>query len=227
MIMFQLRHHGETHCHSQPSVMATWQTGVAGGTHITAALSARQDMCEATLYWIIYHRNSCQTTRFDYFFLPCNWGWGKSAKLFAQVGHECRWQCQLQRETVTRKYARPHALGIGLGPTSLVEPDCVSQETHCDISDSLVVRNLQPALVGMQCASIWSRKVRPELRERAVEFSARQGVVFSFSSYIHTQTYKSPDVSQCLWMLRESNTIEWRVNTVRKTNYHAQRTKSR
>jgi len=86
MIMFQLRHHGETHCHSQPSVMATWQTGVAGGTHITAALSARQDMCEATLYWIIYHRNSCQTTRFDYFFLPCNWGWGKSAKLFAQVG---------------------------------------------------------------------------------------------------------------------------------------------
>jgi len=44
MIMFQLRHHRETACHSQPSVMATWQIGVGGSPDLTAAHSARQDM---------------------------------------------------------------------------------------------------------------------------------------------------------------------------------------
>jgi len=41
MIMFQLRHHRETACHSQPSVITTWQTGVGGGPHLTVAHSAR------------------------------------------------------------------------------------------------------------------------------------------------------------------------------------------
>jgi len=52
MIMFQLRHHRETACHTQPSVMKTWQIGVGGGPHLIAAHSesARQDMCGAALY---------------------------------------------------------------------------------------------------------------------------------------------------------------------------------
>jgi len=50
MIIFQLRHHRETDCHNQISVMATWQISVAGGRHITAAHSLRQDMCEASFY---------------------------------------------------------------------------------------------------------------------------------------------------------------------------------
>jgi len=49
MIMFQLRHHRETECHNQPSVMATWQIGVAGGPHVTKAHSARQT-CVRQLY---------------------------------------------------------------------------------------------------------------------------------------------------------------------------------
>jgi len=40
---------GETHCQSQSSVMATWHTGVAGGTHIAVAHSVRRHRCEATL----------------------------------------------------------------------------------------------------------------------------------------------------------------------------------
>jgi len=40
IIMVQLRHHRETACHSQPSVMTTWQTGVGGGPHLTVAHSA-------------------------------------------------------------------------------------------------------------------------------------------------------------------------------------------
>jgi len=35
MIMFQLRHHKETACHSQTLVITTWQTGVGGGPHLT------------------------------------------------------------------------------------------------------------------------------------------------------------------------------------------------
>jgi len=50
IIMFQLHYHRETACHSQPSVMTTWQTGVGGGPYLTAANSARQDMCQVTLY---------------------------------------------------------------------------------------------------------------------------------------------------------------------------------
>jgi len=41
LIMFQLRHHRETGCHSQPSVMTTWQISVGDGPHLTAAHSAR------------------------------------------------------------------------------------------------------------------------------------------------------------------------------------------
>jgi len=48
--MFQLRHHRENACHSQPSVITTWQTSVGGGPHLTVAHSARQDMCHVTLY---------------------------------------------------------------------------------------------------------------------------------------------------------------------------------
>ena len=44
MIMFQLRHHRETACHSHSSVKTTWQIGVGGGLHVTSAHSARQDM---------------------------------------------------------------------------------------------------------------------------------------------------------------------------------------
>jgi len=44
MIMFQLRHHRETACHSQASDMATWQIGVGDSPDLPAAHSARQDM---------------------------------------------------------------------------------------------------------------------------------------------------------------------------------------
>jgi len=69
MIMFQLRHHRETACHSQPPVITTWQINVGGGPHLTAAHSARQDMCEVTFYSKTYHPNSCQTSRVDFFVL--------------------------------------------------------------------------------------------------------------------------------------------------------------
>jgi len=74
MIMFHLCHHRETACHSHPSVMmATWQISVADDSYLTAAHSARQHMCEATLYSITYHPNSyhpnsCQTSRVDVWF---------------------------------------------------------------------------------------------------------------------------------------------------------------
>jgi len=106
MIMFQLRHHRETACHSQPLVITTWHTGVGGGPHLTAAHSARQNICQVTLYSRTYHTNSCQTSRVDLcvlFFVPSNSGRKPSARLFTQTGHECRRQCQLlQRETVNR-----------------------------------------------------------------------------------------------------------------------------
>ena len=63
--MFQLCHHQETACHSQPSVMTTWQTGVGGGPYLTAAHSVRRDMCQITLYSKTYRTNSCQTSRVD------------------------------------------------------------------------------------------------------------------------------------------------------------------
>ena len=65
MIMFELRHHRETACHNQPSVMTTWQTVVGGVPHLTAAHSARQDMFKVSLYSKTYHTNSCQTSRVD------------------------------------------------------------------------------------------------------------------------------------------------------------------
>ena len=107
IIMSQLHYHRETACHSQPSVMTTSQTGVGGGFHLTAAHSARQDMCQVTLYSKTCHTNSCQTSHVDLcvlFFVPClrgNSGRKPSARLFTQTGHECRRRCQLlQRETV-------------------------------------------------------------------------------------------------------------------------------
>jgi len=69
MIMFVVRHHRETACHSQPSVITTWQTGVGGGPHLTVAHSARQDMCQKTLYSKMYHPNSCHILRVDFFVL--------------------------------------------------------------------------------------------------------------------------------------------------------------
>ena len=48
MIMFEPCHHRETTSHSQPSIrgcMTTWSTGVGGGPRLTAAHSAKQDMC--------------------------------------------------------------------------------------------------------------------------------------------------------------------------------------
>ena len=68
-IMFQLRHHRETACHSQPSVITTWQTGVGGGPHLMVAHSARQDMCQMTLYSKTYHHTSCQISHVDFFVL--------------------------------------------------------------------------------------------------------------------------------------------------------------
>ena len=66
MIMFQLRHHRETACHNQASVITTWQTGVGGGPHLTVAHSAREDMCQVTLYSKTYHPNSCQISSVDF-----------------------------------------------------------------------------------------------------------------------------------------------------------------
>jgi len=94
IIMFQLRYHRETSCHIQPLVMTTWQTGVGGGPHLTAAHSVRQDMCQVTLYSTTYHTNSCQTSRVDlcvlFFLVPSNSGRKPLAKLFTETGHECR-----------------------------------------------------------------------------------------------------------------------------------------
>jgi len=65
MIMFQLRHHRETAFHSQPSVITIWQTGVGGGSYLTAAHSVRQVMCQVTLHSKTHHTNSCQKSRVD------------------------------------------------------------------------------------------------------------------------------------------------------------------
>jgi len=43
---------------SQPSVITTWQTCVGGGPDLTVAHSARQDMCQVTLYSKTYHPTS-------------------------------------------------------------------------------------------------------------------------------------------------------------------------
>jgi len=55
MIMFQLRHHREAACHSQPSVITICHMGVGGGSNLTAVYSKT------------YHPNSCQTSRVRYF----------------------------------------------------------------------------------------------------------------------------------------------------------------
>jgi len=60
MIRFEPCHHRETTNHSQPSIwgcITTWSTGVGGGPHLTAAHSARQDMCQDALYSKTYHTN--------------------------------------------------------------------------------------------------------------------------------------------------------------------------
>ena len=75
--------------------------------------------------------------------LPCNRCREKSARLFTQLGHECRRQCQLlQRNTVNRLYARntPWVLvwvpcWFGSLP-SLVEAYCIIQEKHISHGDS-------------------------------------------------------------------------------------------
>jgi len=135
MIMFEPFHHRETTNHSQPSIracMTTWSTGVGGGPHLTAAHSARQDMCEDALYSKTYHANSYQTSSVYscvsfFLYSVSNSGRKPTARLFTQTGHECRRRCQLlQRETVNRQFTRPHALGVFLGPIKcLVETDCV------------------------------------------------------------------------------------------------------
>jgi len=109
MIMFEPCHHRETTSHSQPSIrgcMTTWSTGVGGGRHLTAAHSAKQDMCQDDFYSKTYHTNSCQISSVYLcvcFFLygVSNSGRKPTARLFTQTGHECkrRWQL-LQRETV-------------------------------------------------------------------------------------------------------------------------------
>ena len=53
--MFQLRHHREAACHSQPSVITICHMGVGGGSNLTAVYSKT------------YHPNSCQTSRVRYF----------------------------------------------------------------------------------------------------------------------------------------------------------------
>jgi len=109
--MFEPYHHRETTSHSQPSIracMTTWSTGVGGGPHLTAAHSAKQDMCQDAFYSKIHHTNSCQTSSVYLcvsFFLysVSNSGRKPTARLFTQTGHECRRRCQLlQRETVNR-----------------------------------------------------------------------------------------------------------------------------
>jgi len=87
-IIFQLRHHRETTCHSRPSVMTTWQTRVGDGPHLTVAHPARQDMCQVTLYSKTKNINSCQTSRVDlcvFLFLyrvSNQRSWKPSARLF-------------------------------------------------------------------------------------------------------------------------------------------------
>jgi len=95
-IIFQLRHHRETTCHS-----------VGDGPHLTVTHPARQDMCQVTLYSKTNNTNSFQTSRVDlcvFLFLyrvSNRRSWKPSARLFTQRGHECRRQSSLlQRETV-------------------------------------------------------------------------------------------------------------------------------
>ena len=111
MIMFEPCHHSETTSHSQPSIrgcMTTWSTGVGGDPHLTAAHSARQDICQDALYSKTYHTNTCQTLSVYLcvcFFLYSfsNSGRKPTARLFTQTGHECRRKYQLlQRESVNR-----------------------------------------------------------------------------------------------------------------------------
>jgi len=111
MTMFEPCHHRETTIHSQPSIrdcMTIWSTGGGGGFHLSAAHSARQDMCQDAIYSKTYHTNSCQKSSvylWVSFFLysVSNSGRKPTTRLFTQTGHECRRRCQLlQQETVNR-----------------------------------------------------------------------------------------------------------------------------
>jgi len=141
MIMFQLRHHRETACHSQPSIITTWQTGVGGGP-LTVAHSARQDMCQVTLYSKTYHPNSCQISRVDFFVLflyPATevWNYRRGCLLKQDMSAGDNANCCSGRLSIGN--LQGHTPWVFFW-TSLVEvdPDCVIQEKH--INDSLVVR---------------------------------------------------------------------------------------
>ena len=79
-IIFQLRHHRETTCHS-----------VGDGPHLTVAHPARQDMCQVTLYSKTNNTNSCQTSLVDlcvFLFLyhvSNRRSWKPSARLFTHI----------------------------------------------------------------------------------------------------------------------------------------------
>jgi len=65
MTMFEPCHHRETTNYGQPSIrgcMTIWSIGVGGGPHLTAAHSARQDMCQDAIHSKTYLTNSCQTS---------------------------------------------------------------------------------------------------------------------------------------------------------------------
>jgi len=65
-------------------------------------------------------------------------------------------------------------------------------------------------------------KARVEGAHRGVFWVTRSCALIQHI-HTHTQTYKSPEVSQCLWVLRKSDTLQTRVNTIGKMNHHAQR----
>ena len=66
------------------------------------------------------------------------------------------------------------------------------------------------------CASILIQPgwLRPESRERAVQFLARQGIAIPFTTYTHTLKHTNhPRCQSRLWVLHKSDTIEARVHS--------------
>jgi len=150
MIMFQLRHHRETACHSQPSVITIWQTGGGGGPHLTVAHSARQDMCQVTLYSKTYYPNSCQISRVDFFVLflyPATevWNYRRGCLLKQDMSpgdnaNYCSGRLSignLQSHTPWVFFGVPFFWVPGTGLVEVVR-DCVIQEKH--MNNSPIVR---------------------------------------------------------------------------------------
>jgi len=81
--------------------------------------------------------------------------------------------------------------------------------------------------LALVCVDLNSKREARVKGARSRVFCATRTDALFQHIHTNTQTYKSPNVSQCVWVLRKSNALETRVNTVGKTHYHAQRTESR